>query len=277
MKVLLIYRGEEFSPNNVRKDALLIEAVGQEVCARGDEVRFVTEQTLEPDALKWADAVFSQARRFRSLMCIERSGVRALNTPMGVRRALSRETTLRLLEAGGIPVPPYWCYDPESDEMWMCEPQLAQLLPGWIKGMHPGGVRPGDVQYVEHPLQVDSRVIEMQAEGYDDIVVTRHMPGFVVKCYCVGGRLIHWMLPQTVGYTKFGDESHNDAPDANLVDEASLQRLAREIGEIMCLEVFGFDAIVSASDAGIYVIDVNDAPSFSPCRQLAAEQISRLL
>jgi len=277
MKIVLLHRAEEFSPNNVEKDALLLEAVGAVLQGRGDEVSHLREEELSAEALAPFDAVISMARRFPSLMLLEKSGKRVINVPRGVRCALSRETTLDLLSASGVPVPPYWVHDPVRDEMFLCERRLHALLPGWVKGMHPRGVHAGDVSFVSDAMAADSRVIQLVAEGYTDIVVTRHEPGFVVKVYCVDGKMIHWMLPQQSGYTKFGDEIHNDAPSRKEeVDVRQLEQLSERIGEAIQLQFFGFDAIVSAPGK-VYVIDVNDAPSFSSCRQLAAEKIVKLL
>lgn len=280
MVVLLVHRAEEFSPNNVVKDAKLLEAVEARLKQLGHTAMHVREEDLlsteSGRALEEADAVISMARRFASLMKLERCGKRVLNLPNGVRRALSRETTLDLLTDAQVPVPPYWAQDPAAEEMFLCERRLQSLLPGWVKGMHPRGVRAGDVQYVADAMSADSRIITMVAEGYTDIVVTRHLPGFVVKAYCVSGELIHWMLPQQSGYTKFGDEAYNDAPELSMVDVAQLSALAQTIGQVMQLQIYGFDVIVSGPDR-VYVIDVNDAPSFSSCRDLAAEKIVKLI
>lgn len=277
MKVLLLHRAEEFSPNNVAKDALLLDAVERRLVSLGHDATHLREEELTFDALAPFDVVVSMARRFSSLILLERSGKRVINAPGGVRRALSRETTLELLSAAGVPVPRYWSYDPDADEMFLCEPHLQTLLPGWVKGMHPRGVCEGDVQYVVDAMAADSRVITLAAEGYADIVVTEHLPGSVVKVYCVGSEPVHWMLPQLSGYTKFGDEAHNDLPASDaLPDVSRLSTLAAAIASAMQLQFFGFDAIVGP-EGQLRVIDVNDAPSFSPCRELAAERICQLL
>lgn len=276
MKCLLLYRAEEFSPNNVDKDRLLLQSVGQLLEDGGYDVFHLKEENLLAESLQAVDVVISMARRFSSLMLLEQSGKRVWNMPCGVRRALSRESTLELLTSAQVPVPAYWSYQPETDEMFVCNTQLQSLLPGWIKGMHPRGVRSGDVQWVTSALDADSSVIRMASEGYTDIVCMKHVSGFVVKAYCVDGKLLHWVMPQQSGYTKFGDEMHNDEPHAEWVDEAQLALLAAKIGDVMQLHFFGFDAIVSAPGE-ICIIDVNDAPSFSSCRETAAIKIYELI
>jgi len=247
----LIYRAKEYSPRgNVSKDALILEAVGQRLAAMGEEVRYWHEEDLpeQIEALNGCSRIISMARRWKSLVILqqlERTGIRILNHPSSVQVTVqSRSTTLEMLQASGMPVVPFWSYEPEEDQMFQCEPELQTLLPGWVKAMHPRGVTQGDVQKVETPLQADSRVIEFASEGYTDIIVTRHLEGQLVKVYAVGDQC--W-------------------PNVQYAE------IMQKIRAVMGLDIFGVDLIVTS--VGPFIIDVNDFPSFSACRSEAAVAI----
>lgn len=252
----LIYRATEYSPNgNVPKDAAVLESVGDCLVSNNASVQYCHEEELQ----QWMDqgrlsdvqCVVSMARRWKSLLLLqqmERNGIRVLNRPSAVQVTVqSRSTTLELLQAAGLPVVPFWSYEPSEDQMFQCEPELQQFLPGWVKAMHPQGVTPGDVQRVETPLQADSRVLELASNGYTDIIVTRHLEGELVKVYAAGDQC--W-------------------PGGQYAE------LMQQVGSVLGLDIFGVDLILTVD--GPFIIDVNDFPSFSCCREEASVTIAQI-
>lgn len=283
-RILTIRRAPGHSPNNIEKDAAILEAVAQCLEARGYVVDRIDEAQLTQMPLaeiQQYGRVLHMARRMPSLTRITQSGVSAINAPQAVSKvAMSREWTFTMLRESGIQVPSFWAYDPEEDEMFQCEPELQQLLPAWVKATRNQGAQPDDVMWVETPLQADSRVIELAAERVPDIIVMKHVEGDLLKVYAVTDGENVWLrsfYPQEAGYSKFGEAEQHNSPLAHHPFEAkTLRTIAVRIAQTLELSVFGFDAIV-APDGTIYVIDVNDWPSFSACRQEAAERIARLV
>lgn len=310
MKALFIYRAPEHSPNNVERDAAILDAVGeilsnsQSIGRQGQSVLTAdrcSEHSL-PSQLEDYDLILHMARRLPTLVRLEHlKHPRIINAPQGVRHvAQSRELTLLMLQEAGVPIPNWWAFDPEADEMFLCEPHLQQLLPAWVKAMRPDGALPNDVCFVESPLEADTRIMELAAQSVPDIIVTQHLEGDLLKCYYVSAPsdqqsppFLYWFYPQESGYSKFGNAEQHNTPLARIpVTDAQLLKLAQDIGTVLGLHVFGFDAIVQSSNkAGaliqptgepgapsqITIIDVNDWPSFSPCRQEAAQAIARLV
>ncbi|MBP5715550.1 MAG: hypothetical protein J6W69_00380 [Bacteroidales bacterium] len=252
----LIYRAHEFSPgDNVARDAATLDAVGRELQRMGEEVVALSEEELTLANVPTFDRCVTMARRQRSLLILQKmqmNGLRLLNRPNAVQITVqSRSTTMEMLQAAGIQVAPFWSYEPSADEMFQCEPELQSLLPAWVKAMHPRGVTAGDVMRVETALEADSRVIALATSGYTDIVVMRHIEGTLLKAYVVGQRV----------WTRDGDAT-----------PLAIIETSRKIGQVIGLEAYGVDFIVSAN--GAYVIDVNDFPSFSSCRDEAAQAIA---
>lgn len=283
-RILAIERDERYSPNNVAKDAAIFHAVIDRLEQLGWEVVTCSETEWEQMDVKEVSSKYQQiihmARRMRSLMRLDRVTIPVWNVPNAVRTvAKSRELTMSLLEQAGVPVPQWWAYEPEEDEMFLCEPSLQRLLPGWVKAMREDGARSDDISFVQTPLEADTCILRLASENVPDIVVTRHEEGELVKCYVVLAndslqpRLLRWFRPKVSGYSKFGEaENHNTTLEQLTWDEASMSRLAVKIGAALGLRIFGFDAIVRP-DHEVVVIDVNDWPSFSICQQDAADAI----
>ena len=267
-KALAISRDVVYSPNNEVKDAAIFSAVLERLRQQGWQI----EECLEDELVRMPresltehfKVVVHMARRSESLMRLESLPICVINAPRGVRIvAKSRTETLKLLAQAGVLVPA------------SCE------FPAWVKAMREEGVHPQDLCFVQTQEEADRCIGRLKSECVRDIVVSRHIEGELVKCYAVqeDGHLLffHCFRPQECGYSKFGmAEQHNDRlPDVQ-VDEMHLRSLAQKIGMAVGLQVFGFDAILQP-DGQLVVIDVNDWPSFSICRDEAAEAIARMI
>lgn len=249
----LIYRAKEYSPrDNVSKDAAILNDVGSLLQKAGESVIYVAEETLSAEFLSRLDMCVSMARRWKNLILLTRcqqNGLKVWNRPSPVQITVqSRSTTLELLQSEGLPVVPFWSYEPAEDEMFQTEEHLQSLLPGWVKAMHPRGVSDGDVMRVDTPLQADSRIMELTAYGYSDIIVTRHLEGELKKVYVVGSYCLTC---------------------------SEYKDIALKVGKVLGLSIYGVDLI--ETESGPFIIDVNDFPSFSICREEAASKIADLV
>lgn len=282
-QILIASRAPEFSPNNKEKDAAILDAVAERLLQKGCEVTRISEEEfgqLPLAKIQSYDRIVHMMRRMSSLCRLGQCHNAICNVPSAVNvLAQSRELTLTMLQNAGIEVPQWWAYDPEEDEMFQCNLELQQLLPGWVKAQRYDGSRLDDVIWVESPLQADSRVIELAAEHVPDIVVTRHVEGDLLKVYCVAGKhlFLKSFYPQETGYSKFGvAELYNTPLAHHPYDIVRMEQIAWGIARTMGIQVFGFDAIVTP-EGRIVVIDVNDWPSFSSFRDEAADAIVQLI
>lgn len=280
-RILAVHRAPEFSPNHTVSDAAILQIVFALLEERGCRVELIDEDTfghLSCQELRRYELVVHMMRRMSSLLKLQQAGVPAVNMPQGVLTvAKSREMTLELLQHAGIAVPEWWAYEPSEDRMFQCEPELQQLLPGWVKVMRECGTRHDDVTWVETPLEADTRVMELAAQLVPDIVVTKHIEGDLLKVYAVAPDFVYAFYPQEMNYTKFGTaEQHNSGLAHIPYSVAELHAIARGIGQTFGIEIFGFDVIVEPSGR-IVVIDVNDWPSFSAYREKAATSITNLI
>lgn len=280
---LFLYRAKEFSPNNVEKDKAILDKVRERFEEMGKSTRSIDEEdfdltSLTPDVA----AIIGMERRVGTLLKLQKQGIKTYNNAKGIiNAATSRELTFSLLHEAGISTPTFWAYEPEEDEMFLCEPHLQGMLPAWVKAIRHDGARKGDVVYVETPLEADTEVLRLASEKVQDIVVMSHVEGDLIKVYAVTDRsgevqFLKWFYPQKQGYTKFGEEAHNSSPKDFALNTSELHAVVSGISQTLGLQFFGIDAIVQSSGE-ITVIDVNDWPSYSICQNEAADYIARTI
>ena len=261
MRILAVSRAERFSPNSVERDKAIFQAVIDRLQEHGDEICLVSEESLEDisEYSESSDLVITMARQPETLMWLKSFGVACINSPEGIERC-TRSRLQDLMEHIGIPVPP----KEGSDGYWLKRGDAAAQTAE-------------DVVYVPDREQLDTAIQTMRQRGITDYTVSAHVQGDLVKFYGVGqGDFFRWYYPSDDGQTKFGDEHRNGTAChyqfqvEELVSE--VQRLAAAVG----VSVYGGDAIIR-SDGSFCLIDFNDWPSFSRCREEAADAITSLV
>ena len=85
MKAVLVYRAPQFSPNSVKKDQAILEAVGEELRQRGAQVSYVQEEDLLDDCD--ADVYLTMSRLPETLALLrhkEEQGRVVVNSTRGI-------------------------------------------------------------------------------------------------------------------------------------------------------------------------------------------------
>ena len=260
MRILMIRRAEQFSPHSVGKDRAILEAVAARLSQRGHTVTQVDEGTAGRSLSSASpDVIFSMARLPETLRLLASSGLKVINAPSGVLHA-SRRRLHELMCSLGIPVP-------EGEGRYGY----------WLKRADAAAQAAGDVVYAADESALSEAKAVMQARGISDLLVSPHVPGDLVKFYGVlSAGFFRFFYPTDDGVSKFGLERLNGEAHHYPFDVGSLQAKAQELAAAVGLEVYGGDCIVCA-DAAWYMIDFNDWPSFSRCREEAAEAIAGLI
>ena len=258
MKVLMIQRAPQFSPNSVEKDLAILEAVAARLSIQRHEVSVVSEDSLH--AIVNADVIFTMGRLSETQQTLKKlSGCRIINVPVGIENC-ARCRLAAIMAQVGTPVPPA-----EGPDGY------------WLKRGDAAAQTKGDVVYAADNEALATAIRTMNARGITDFVVSAHVVGDLVKFYGVDyDDFFRWFYPTDDGQTKFGDESRNGLARHYpfQVDKLryEVQRLAAAVG----VSVYGGDAIVRA-DGSFCLIDFNDWPSFSRCREAAADAIASLV
>jgi glutathione synthase/RimK-type ligase-like ATP-grasp enzyme len=193
-----------------------------------------------------------------ALAAWERDGQAIVNSP---RAALNtyRDHLPRLLAAAGVPFPATRLIETATVD-WSTLPLDG---PHWLKRGDVHASVSADVQRIDTRDALRAGLADFVARGITHAAVQEHRAGAEIKFYGVaGGAFFHWYFTSDAG---------NSRPDP-----AALQELGERAAAAAGLDIFGGDIIVEPSGR-LTVIDLNDWPSFAPCRDAASEAIADFL
>lgn len=258
-KILLIERAPRFSPNSVEKDRLILHAVGG-LLQGNHAVEYVNEEALTPPLA--ADCILSMGRLPQTLAILlqkESEGTRVLNPASSLMKA-TRSYIDRTLRTQGLPLAPL-----KGDHGY------------WLKRGDAAAQTRDDVQYATSEADCQRLLAKFHSRGINDVVVTAHVVGDLVKFYGVMGTgFFRCFYPTDDGDTKFSDEHINGKAQHFAFNKSAAQAVAERMATLLQIPIYGGDMIVKA-DGSLAVIDFNDWPSFSRCRSEATEAISQLV
>lgn len=269
MRILAVSRATRFSPNSVERDKAIFEAVIKRLRQRGDDVSLVSEDDLgfpespvfpsSPDGPGHPDLILIMARQPETLRWLESFNVACINSPEGIANC-TKSRLATMMERIGTPVPP----QEGSDGYWLKRGDAAAQTTD-------------DVVYLPDRQQLVTAIQTMRSRGITDYVVSAHVVGDLVKFYGVGqGDFFLWYYPSDDGLTKFGDEHYNGPACHYPFQVEALQQEVQRLAAAVGVSVYGGDAIIRA-DGSFCLIDFNDWPSFSRCREEAADAIASLV
>ncbi len=263
--ILAVKRAERYSPNSVEKDAAIMESVAERLRRKGHCIVIANEDRLSEDIS--VDTYVSMARSNRALATLKKrsdEGVLVVNNPSGVVLCNDRRQLTERLRQGGVNVP-------EKDG-----PHGV-----WLKRASGTTETAMDIHYAADREEREIIERRMHAAGIIDIMACAHVPGDLVKFYGVlGTDFFSAHYPTDDGDWKLGHEKQNGPAqhyDYNIDD---LRQMADKAARLAGLTVYGGDCIIDRHGK-VTIIDLNDWPSFSRCRDEAAgaiaEKIDRMI
>jgi hypothetical protein len=262
MKTFLgIYREAACSPGrHLENDASILELVAAALEANGHGVALSNAEEA-PRFVNGASIVFSMSRSPRVLELMAqwgREGRTVVNRPSAV---LSTARSVLVGRTLGLSVPETHIVPTSRG----ARPVALPSAPGewWVKGGELYASRREDVQRVGTGEQLERVLQDFEQRGIATAVLQRHVRGRELKFYAVGrGEFFYWL-----------DTNH---PATNGMSGEPFQGPALAAGHALALEIFGGDLVIQ-DDGRAMLIDLNDWPSFAPCREGAALAIARYL
>lgn len=266
MTILAIYRAERFSPNAADRDRAIMDAACDIIEKEGEHsIVRLTEEVFAGKGIGTTcpDAIIHMARSREALLKLQemerKTGTEVVNSPSRLLN-MSRSAIEKAMRRNNIPAAPLY-----SKCGW------------WIKRGDQAAQEKGDVRFAATDTERDAAIREFHARGVEDIVVTAHVRGDLVKFYGVrGSGFFYCCYPTDGAYSKFGDERLNGTARHTPFSRQSLNADAERLAGITGIDVYGGDCIVR-SDGSYAIIDFNDFPSFAACRGEAAKAIARLM
>lgn len=268
MKAIGIQRDERFSPNSVEKDlailAAVVEPLGGTIIRESEfrESMKVSCSEVSGSANSYDGlTIFSMARlpeTLGRLKVLEQQGARILNPADGVE-ACQRSRLVEQMRSLNIPQPPA-----EGEHGY------------WLKRGDGAAESKADVCFCKDLAELARAKEAFRQRGITDLVEQAHVVGDLVKFYGVAGTgFFRVYYPGDDGQSKFGDETRNGRPQHFAYRQEALQNDAERLANAVRTPIYGGDAIIR-DDGSFVLIDFNDWPSYSRCREEAARAI-RLL
>ncbi len=272
-----IRRDAQFSPNQVGNDEAIFSAVAQWLAEAGHEVHLYAESEFLVNQLRGERCIFTMLRSKPALAKLqewERQGGCAINSGFGIENCM-RERMTSLLTAHHISYPPSLiCQTADGVPENLL---AAKFEPCWVKRADAHAVHREDVAFAGTESELAALLERCASRGISRVVINKHTERDLLKFYGVSGSdFFYWFYPQVNGHSKFGWEAVNGAPRGIPFEEEALRHLCHRAASVLQVQVYGGDCIV-ATDGQIYLIDLNDWPSFAPCRQEAAVAIGQLI
>ena len=269
-KTLLIQRALCYSPNSEEKDLAVLQEVSSlledaTIISEDDFVnRFSTyNQSVSFESVDFVNVnsqIISMARSTKALECLEQleqSGIQVLNPSAGVW-ACQRSNVDKVMRENHLPFPP----DEGNDGYW-------------VKRADASAQSKKDVCFCQDWTEVENVKSAFMQRGIINIVIQAHVKGDVVKFYGVEDTgFFRYYYSSDDTETKFGDEERNGKPQYYPFSSSNLQTDAEKLACLLQTPIYGGDAIVR-EDGSYVIIDFNDFPSFSRCREEAAKAIVR--
>jgi hypothetical protein len=260
MKRLLgLYREKQYSPGRHQSnDALLLDQIAHRLREREFSVDLMTLEEANGARAEPA-LVFSMCQgraALEDLVRWERKGVRIMNSP---RAALNthRDRLPALMIEARLPFPQTNLVATDAP------PDLhsLDLHEGiWLKRGDVHASVTADVQWIDSRERLEAGLADFARREIKLAALQAHRAGDEIKFYGVaGGAFFHWFYAGN--------------PRKYPFDSARLHELGNTAAAAAGLDIYGGDVIVSPRGE-LTLIDLNDWPSFAPCRERAAYAIA---
>lgn len=278
LDILGIRRKDLFSPNHIGNDSMIFNLVTETLRRRGVEVAVYEEDEFLQLENVAPDNIISMARTkvlVGRLKELEVQGKKVINSGFGIENCFRVNMTKKLVD-GGIPYPKSFIVRTSEDIS-----RFYDLLPGkgiWIKRGDFHAIHKEDVSFVASKDEAQNILHEYALRGIEDAVLSAHLTGDLVKFYGVRQTgFFHWFYPYDHNHHKYAlYEEINGKSLHYAFDSDALQRIAEKSATLLNVFIYGGDAIIDRN-GGFHIIDLNDWPSFAPCREAAADAIAGIL
>lgn len=276
MKLLGISRDSVYSPGRESADSALFQGVADRLAAMGNSVRTVTEREFctmvrSGNVVEW-DGIFHMCRSAETLELLSGLDIPCVNTVRSVRNC-QRTLQDRIFHKSGVSVPDS-CICNTSDG-----PGDWSAWPCWLKRGDSHSVLQSDVILVHNRAECSAQMAQMASRGISDCLIQKNIQGTLVKVYGVTGEWVLDCRVVTGEKDKFGNVVEHGSQGTGIKDilnTGALNELIRMAAVAVECDVFGADVIVDGN-GNLTIIDFNDWPSFSSCRERAAIAISEML
>lgn len=143
----------------------------------------------------------------------------------------------------------------------------------WLKRGNASAHKSHDILFCDNDDELAEMKRHLALRGITDIVVSAHVEGDLMKFYGIRHtNFFRYFYPGDDDTTSADYEKLNGRPHHFPFSAERLQYDAAKLADLVNTDVYGGDCIIT-SEGDYKIIDFNDWPSFSPCRDEAADAI----
>ena len=264
LKFTAIKRKEEYSPNHITNDALILARTAEELKKLGVDCNIIDESDIETEFNFNGRLIFSMAQgpaAVNKLAKLEAEGAFVINSSKSVFNCY-RVNMVDLLQNARVNFP-------FSKKVKTSDTNLNYSLSSfksrkiWVKRGDVHAIHREDVSPVYSDEELLNLLKEFSNRGIEYAILQEHLDGDVIKFYSVkDASFFYWYYLNGINHTKFELDKLKEYADVS--------------AEKLELTIYGGDAIVSA-EGKISIIDINDWPSFAPIRDEASKIIANTI
>ena len=273
-KIIAIYRSQQHSPNLSIADTKIMNKVIETLKREGYEIVSITEEQFASAEITGGDIIINMCRTkeaLKKMQILAEGGVLVINTPQAIKNC-TRRNLYTLFTQNGIPIPPTQIVKTTSSSS-----EIKIPLPCWIKLPDAPTTKKEDICYISTHEELTETLHQFNLRGEEEVVVSQHLSGDLVKFYSVeGSSFIHTTYPTIDQHSKFGYEEHNDTVKSIPFNREYLLQISQRAAEVTGIKIFGGDCIITPTGEP-YIIDFNDWPSFSTCVEEASVAIAEMI
>lgn len=265
----------------VSNDKAIFMAVAEKLRLRGFDVDCIEEKSfIEQYSDKTTNfeyrLIFNMVRSNEAISILkhlERDlGVKTINSAFGIDNCV-RSVLTKLFIMDNISSPLSKILHVSTSNINTVLSLISIPYPMWLKRGDGSAEKKEDVCFVENELEAKESLKDFVDRGINVVIACQHLEGDLIKFYGVEGTdFFDWGYADG-SHSKFGLEEINGKPKGFNFDVKSLKRLSDNAAHTLNIAVYGGDCIVSRN-GNVRIIDFNDWPSFSRCRDAASEAIS---
>ncbi|MDE6511029.1 MAG: hypothetical protein K2L00_02920 [Muribaculaceae bacterium] len=268
MTIAAILRAGIFSPNHIANDAAILHAVVAELRKRGCQVNVYSEEEFADSEIH-EDVILAMCRGERAtakLQSLEDAGRIVMNSGYGIENCI-RMIMVRLLEKGGVPIPPSFVVDTDVDVRKLL--RKAGFGACWVKKGEAPLHHLEDIARCRHAEEAQEILHEFFFRRISKAVVSRDVDGEKIRCYGIASSdVFHAFLPFR---TPDGDDGSGSLP-SELFDK--VKGICMKAADILKVDIFGCDMVLDGQGA-CHLVNFDDWPSFAPIRKEAAKAIAK--
>ena len=260
-------------------DAAIFNAVAERLRRMGHEVETISEIEMLSIDYDIYERVFTMARDVASLVLLEKDTdltirKKFINSIDGILSCTNKASVANHMLEAGIPQPEFLVGEKRNILFFSTESKEDIATPLWLKNCDGCAVTADDTMFCSTKDDFDMAFKNIEDRGVNIWIAQEHQQGDLIKFYSVEGTdFFHWNYASG-GHSKFGLESINGKEKGYAFDAQRIKLYADMIAKRLNVPIYGGDAVID-ENGDFYFIDFNDFPSFSCCRESAADAIAQ--